>query len=52
MIQFVAGLIIGAVSSWGIAHFYYEKSSKELKKELDRLSKEIKEIKRSGGYII
>src|ERR1700735_3294696 len=39
------GVILGAIPSWIIAHWYYKKSTSDLNKQFDNLTKEEKEIK-------
>jgi hypothetical protein len=39
---FLAGLIIGGLTSWGISYRYYQKSTRDLKSELAQLSKQLK----------
>ena len=45
----LTGAAIGGLISWFITHKYYEKSSKELKEKLDKLSKD---VNKSGGYFL
>ncbi len=42
MIQFLAGLIIGGLISWGITHWYYVRSAEDQRLVYDKLSSEIK----------
>jgi len=43
IMTFIIGLILGALSSWGITHWYYKKSTKDQTHALQSLSKELKE---------
>ena len=42
MVELIIGVVLGALLSWGIAHWYYSKASSDQKEELDSLSERLK----------
>ncbi len=42
LITFIGGVVLGALSSWYIAHKYYRKAGEEQKAELESLSEKLK----------
>jgi hypothetical protein len=44
IVLFVLGAILGGLISWGIAHTYYAKSSRDQKAVFNKLTKEVRSI--------
>jgi len=42
MIELAVGVVLGAVASWGITHFYYARASKDQCREIESLKKELR----------
>jgi len=42
--MFFIGLLVGALISWGIAHAYHRKASRDQRKIFDKLSSEVREV--------